>query len=32
MFANERRCESFDEVIEESIAMRATGAESREDS
>ena len=26
MFANERRCESFDEVIEESIAMRATGA------
>ena len=26
MFANERRCESFDEVIEESRAMRATGA------
>ena len=26
MFANERRCESFDEVVEESIAMRATGA------
>ena len=26
MFANERRCESFDEVIEEARAMRATGA------
>tara|TARA_Y100001001_G_scaffold101758_1_gene99501 strand:- start:896 stop:2038 length:1143 start_codon:yes stop_codon:yes gene_type:complete len=26
MFANERRCESFDEVIEEAKAMRATGA------
>ena len=26
MFANERRCETFDEVIEEARAMRATGA------
>ena len=26
MFANERRCETFDEVIEEAHAMRATGA------
>ena len=26
MFANERRCENFDEVIEEAKAMRATGA------
>ena len=26
MFANERRCENFDEVIEEASAMRATGA------
>ena len=26
MFANERRCENFDEVIEEARAMRATGA------
>ena len=26
MFANERRCESFEEVIEEARAMRATGA------
>tara|TARA_B100001123_G_scaffold404973_1_gene494911 strand:- start:3021 stop:4163 length:1143 start_codon:yes stop_codon:yes gene_type:complete len=26
MFANERRCENFDDVIEESRAMRATGA------
>jgi hypothetical protein len=26
MFANERQCESFDEVIEEARAMRATGA------
>ena len=26
MFANERRCDSFDEVIEEARAMRATGA------
>jgi len=26
MFANERRCETFEEVIEEAHAMRATGA------
>ena len=26
MFANERRCETFEEVIEEARAMRATGA------
>ncbi len=26
MYANERRCETFDEVIEEARAMRATGA------
>ncbi len=26
MFANERRCETFDEVIEEARAMQATGA------
>ena len=26
MFANERRCETFEEVIEEAKAMRATGA------
>lgn len=26
MFANERQCETFDEVIEEAKAMRATGA------
>ena len=26
MFANERRCENFDEVVEEARAMRATGA------
>jgi len=26
MFANERRCETFDEVIEEARAMKATGA------
>ena len=25
MFANERRCSNFDEVIEEGKAMRATG-------